>query len=242
MISWVFWVAVPSHGHRSRNSAPTSGLRSLSLHSQPPLRPPEKAGHRGRRERMARPDPRRGESRLARAWAPIRILFDNGTPRGVDAALPGHIVEEARSRGWDTLRNGELLEAAAAAGFDVFGHGQPDQGAAKDAQEGSRPHLTLTEHSCIYMRRTEEGSPQLQCDQPSTEPPRPSPSLLRNQSMSRTNDGKELTDRPISVPGIRDPVNEIRLVPGEVESLLHVSPKPDRGARGRGGQEATRHP
>ena len=50
----------------------------------------------------------------------MRVLFDNGTPRGVAAALPDHIVEEARSRGWDTLRNGELLDAAEAAGFDVF--------------------------------------------------------------------------------------------------------------------------
>lgn len=50
----------------------------------------------------------------------MRVLFDNGTPRGVAAALSGHIVEEARSRGWDTLRNGELLDAAEAAGFDVF--------------------------------------------------------------------------------------------------------------------------
>ena len=50
----------------------------------------------------------------------MRILFDSGTPRGVAAALSGHIVEEARSRGWDTLRNGELLDAAEAAGFDVF--------------------------------------------------------------------------------------------------------------------------
>ena len=48
------------------------------------------------------------------------ILFDNGTPRGVASALPGHTVEEARSHGWDTLRNGELLDAAEAAGFDVF--------------------------------------------------------------------------------------------------------------------------
>jgi hypothetical protein len=50
----------------------------------------------------------------------MRILFDNGTPRGVAVGLPDHIVEEARSRGWDTLRNGELLDAAEAAGFDVF--------------------------------------------------------------------------------------------------------------------------
>ena len=50
----------------------------------------------------------------------MRVLFDNGTPRGVAAALAAHIVEEARSRGWDTLKNGELLDAAEAAGFDVF--------------------------------------------------------------------------------------------------------------------------
>ena len=50
----------------------------------------------------------------------MRVLFDNGTPRGVAAALAGHVVEEARSLGWDTLRNGELLDAAEAAGFDVF--------------------------------------------------------------------------------------------------------------------------
>ena len=50
----------------------------------------------------------------------MRVLFDNGTPRGVAAALRGHIVEEARSHGWDILRNGELLDAAEAAGFDVF--------------------------------------------------------------------------------------------------------------------------
>jgi hypothetical protein len=50
----------------------------------------------------------------------MRVLFDNGTPRGVATALTAHIVEEARARGWDTLRNGELLDAAEAAAFDVF--------------------------------------------------------------------------------------------------------------------------
>ena len=50
----------------------------------------------------------------------MRVLFDNGTPRGVSAALTVHVVEEARAHGWDTLRNGELLDAAEAAGFDVF--------------------------------------------------------------------------------------------------------------------------
>ena len=50
----------------------------------------------------------------------MRVLFDNGTPRGLAVALPGHTVEEARSRGWDALGNGELLDAAEAAGFEVF--------------------------------------------------------------------------------------------------------------------------
>ena len=50
----------------------------------------------------------------------MRILFDNGTPRGVASVLQNHTVEEARSHGWDTLRNGELLDAAEAAGFDLF--------------------------------------------------------------------------------------------------------------------------
>ena len=50
----------------------------------------------------------------------MRVLFDNGTPRGVASALSDHTVEEARSHGWDTFRNGDLLDAAEAAGFDVF--------------------------------------------------------------------------------------------------------------------------
>ena len=50
----------------------------------------------------------------------MRVLLDNGTPRGLASALTDHIVEESRARGWDTLKNGELLDAAEAAGFDVF--------------------------------------------------------------------------------------------------------------------------
>jgi alkanesulfonate monooxygenase SsuD/methylene tetrahydromethanopterin reductase-like flavin-dependent oxidoreductase (luciferase family) len=50
----------------------------------------------------------------------MRVLFDNGTPRGVATCIAGHVVEEARSRGWDALKNGELLVAAEAAGFDVL--------------------------------------------------------------------------------------------------------------------------
>src|SRR5438445_82970 len=64
---------------------------------------------------FAAPQPRR-----ARARALMRVLFDNGTPRGVASALSGHTVEEARSRGWDALGNGELLDAAEAAGFEVL--------------------------------------------------------------------------------------------------------------------------
>ena len=50
----------------------------------------------------------------------MRVLLDNGTPRGVAKALSAHVVEEARSHAWDTLGNGELLEAAETAGFDVL--------------------------------------------------------------------------------------------------------------------------
>lgn len=50
----------------------------------------------------------------------MRILFDNGTPRGLARFLAGHTVEEARTRGWEELANGELIEAAERAGFDLM--------------------------------------------------------------------------------------------------------------------------
>jgi hypothetical protein len=50
----------------------------------------------------------------------MRVLLDNGTPRGVASGLPGHTVDECRSFHWDTLRDSELLDAAEAAGFDVL--------------------------------------------------------------------------------------------------------------------------
>jgi predicted nuclease of predicted toxin-antitoxin system len=50
----------------------------------------------------------------------MKVLFDNGTPRGVAAGLTEHTVEEARTRGWDNLRNGELLQSAELEGFDVL--------------------------------------------------------------------------------------------------------------------------
>lgn len=50
----------------------------------------------------------------------MRVLFDNGVPRGLAPALRQHSVDEARAHGWDTLENGDLLTAAEAAGFEVF--------------------------------------------------------------------------------------------------------------------------
>ena len=66
------------------------------------------------------PEFRRSKPGSSHSPALMRVLFDNGTPRGVAAALTEHIVEEARSHGWDILGNGELLDAAEAVGFDVF--------------------------------------------------------------------------------------------------------------------------
>jgi len=50
----------------------------------------------------------------------MRILFDNGTPRGLARFLTGHSVEEARVHGWEELANGELIDAAVQAGFEVI--------------------------------------------------------------------------------------------------------------------------
>ena len=50
----------------------------------------------------------------------MRILFDNGTPRGLTRFLIGHRVEEARAHGWEELTNGALIEAAERAGFDLM--------------------------------------------------------------------------------------------------------------------------
>jgi hypothetical protein len=49
----------------------------------------------------------------------MRVLLDNGAPRGIASALQGHTVTESRSLGWDELKNGDLLDAAEAAGFEV---------------------------------------------------------------------------------------------------------------------------
>jgi predicted nuclease of predicted toxin-antitoxin system len=50
----------------------------------------------------------------------MRILFDNGTPRGLARFLSSHTVEEARAHGWEELANGELIDAAEQAGFDLL--------------------------------------------------------------------------------------------------------------------------
>jgi hypothetical protein len=50
----------------------------------------------------------------------MRVLFDNGVPRGVASVLKEHVVEEARDRGWDRLTNGDLLRAAEVAGFEIL--------------------------------------------------------------------------------------------------------------------------
>ena len=50
----------------------------------------------------------------------MKILFDNGTPRGLARFLTGHSVEEARAHGWEEPENGELIEAAEEAGFELI--------------------------------------------------------------------------------------------------------------------------
>jgi hypothetical protein len=50
----------------------------------------------------------------------MRVLFDQGTPSGIAAALAHHEVTEARDLGWEQISNGALLELAEAAGFEVL--------------------------------------------------------------------------------------------------------------------------
>jgi hypothetical protein len=49
----------------------------------------------------------------------MRILFDNGTPRGLARLLAGRSVDEARMHGWEEIENGKLIDAAELAGFEV---------------------------------------------------------------------------------------------------------------------------
>jgi hypothetical protein len=50
----------------------------------------------------------------------MRILFDQGVPRGLAASLRGHEVVEARRLDWERISNGELLRLAESAGFDLM--------------------------------------------------------------------------------------------------------------------------
>jgi hypothetical protein len=50
----------------------------------------------------------------------MRILFDQGVPRGVTASLRDHEVIEARKLAWERISNGELLKLAEEAGFDLL--------------------------------------------------------------------------------------------------------------------------
>ena len=49
----------------------------------------------------------------------MKILFDQGTPVPLCAALPGHTVSTAFEMGWQKLDNSALLNAAEAP-FEVF--------------------------------------------------------------------------------------------------------------------------
>ena len=50
----------------------------------------------------------------------MRILFDQGVPRGLTASIPVHEVTEARKLEWERISNGELLKLAEGAGFDLL--------------------------------------------------------------------------------------------------------------------------
>jgi hypothetical protein len=50
----------------------------------------------------------------------MRILFDQGVPRGLTALFRGHEVTEARKLKWERISNGALLRLAEDAGFDLL--------------------------------------------------------------------------------------------------------------------------
>lgn len=50
----------------------------------------------------------------------MRVLFDQGVPRGLAALLSGHEVTEARQLNWERISNGALLKLAEEAGFDLL--------------------------------------------------------------------------------------------------------------------------
>jgi uncharacterized protein DUF5615 len=50
----------------------------------------------------------------------MRILFDQGVPRGLSASLLGHQVTEAREVKWERISNGALLTLAEDVGFELL--------------------------------------------------------------------------------------------------------------------------
>ena len=50
----------------------------------------------------------------------MRILFDQGVPKGLAASLRGHHVTQARALGWERISNGVLLKLAEESGFDLI--------------------------------------------------------------------------------------------------------------------------
>ena len=50
----------------------------------------------------------------------MKILFDQGTPVPLRAALSAHEVATAFERGWGQKENGDLLRAAEADGFEAL--------------------------------------------------------------------------------------------------------------------------
>ena len=50
----------------------------------------------------------------------MRILFDQGVPRGLGKSFLGHEVTEARKLNWERISNGELLSLAESAGFELI--------------------------------------------------------------------------------------------------------------------------
>jgi predicted nuclease of predicted toxin-antitoxin system len=50
----------------------------------------------------------------------VKILFDQGVPKPLQAHLSEHEVRRAFELGWAQKKNGELLALAEAAGFELF--------------------------------------------------------------------------------------------------------------------------
>jgi hypothetical protein len=50
----------------------------------------------------------------------MRILFDQGVPRGLAASLRRHVVTHARTLKWEKISNGALLRLAEEAGFELL--------------------------------------------------------------------------------------------------------------------------